>query len=607
MFLKERRGTLNVFYLLESRAKSRATANRTFLLFGDKSYTYADVYDRALRYGTWLRETMGVKEKDIVALDSMNSDTYLFLWFGLWAIGAIPAFINYNLRGEALVHCVKKATTKLMFVDPAVAEALTEEVRGSLSDVRIVMMDEKFEADAIATDPIRYPDEVRYINRGEEIAILIYTSGTTGLPKAAVVSWAKVIVAGGFVPVWAGLRPTDIFYTVSSAPGPHSVIQLTDLAAQCMPVYHSSATLICISASLNIGCTVALGVRFSNKTFWSEVRGYNATVIQYVGETCRYLLAAPPEIDTVTGDSLDKKHNVRLAVGNGLRPDVWNRFKERFGIESIAEFYGATEGSFSTYNYSSNDFAMGAVGRGGWLYRSTVGRRARIVTVDHATDRPYRDPKTGFCQDAKVDEPGEMLCILPQETEKHFQGYFGDKKATSSKIMRDVFKKGDAWFRTGDLLRQDSEGRMFFVDRLGDTFRWKSENVSTTEVAHVVGLHPEVQDANVYGVQLPHHDGRVGCVALALNGTPNEAALSSLAKHVQAGLPRYAVPLFLRIMKGTGTHATGTNKHQKHLLRAQGVSPHNVEGDDMYWLKDGTYERFGHDEWARLNGGMVKL
>jgi len=215
MFLSERRGRLNAFYLIESRAKSRATANRPFLLFGDKSYTYADLYDRALRYGTWLRETMGVKEKDIVALNSMNSDNYLFLWFGLWAIGAVPAFINYNLRGDALVHCVRKAKSNLMFVDPAVAEALTEDVRGSLSGVRIELMDEKFEADAIATDPVRYPDETRYTNRGEDVAILIFTSGTTGLPKAAVVSWAKVTVAGGFVPVWTKLRPTDVYYTVS--------------------------------------------------------------------------------------------------------------------------------------------------------------------------------------------------------------------------------------------------------------------------------------------------------------------------------------------------------------------------------------------------------
>jgi len=364
---------------------------------------------------------------------------------------------------------------------------------------------------------------------------------------------------------------------------------------------------MCISAALNIGCAVALGVRFSNRTFWSDVRRHQATVIQYVGETCRYLLAAPPELDPVTGEDLDKKHHVRLALGNGLRPDIWNRFKVRFGIESIAEFYGATEGPFSTYNYSSNDFAMGAVGRMGWLFNSTVGRRARLVAVDPASDEPYRDLKTGFCRVVRTGESGEMLFALPADTEKHFQGYFGDKSSTSAKVLRGVFKKGDAWFRTGDLLRQDSEGRVYFVDRIGDTFRWKSENVSTTEVAHVVGLHPQVQEANVYGVELPHHDGRVGCVALALHGEANGAALASLAQHVRAGLPRYAVPVFLRITKGTGAHSTGTNKLQKHVLRAQGVSPHSVDGDELYWLKGGVYEKFGHDEWAHLNGGRVKL
>ena len=215
MFINERRGRLNVFYVLESRAQSTTTANRPFLLFGDRSYTYADVYDRALRCGTWLRETMGVKEKEIVAIDSMNSDNYLFLWFGLWAIGATPAFINYNLLGDALVHCVKRASSRLLFVDPAAAESITTDVRDKLPGVSIQMMDQTFEADIVATEPVRYPDEVRHANSSADIAILIYTSGTTGLPKAAVVSWGKVVVASGFVPVWAKLKPTDVYYTVS--------------------------------------------------------------------------------------------------------------------------------------------------------------------------------------------------------------------------------------------------------------------------------------------------------------------------------------------------------------------------------------------------------
>ena len=236
-------------------------------------------------------------------------------------------------------------------------------------------------------------------------------------------------------------------------------------------------------------------------------------MILYVGETCRYLLAAPPDIDPATGENLDKKHRVRLAYGNGLRPDVWNKFKDRFGIDTITEFYGATEGSFATWNLSRNDLTMGAVGRNGSLYNVLVGLNVGLVEIDFETDLPFRDPKTGFCREAKSGEPGEFLFRLPDDVEKRFQGYYGNRKATSEKVMRNVFRKGDAWFRTGDVMRK-SDGLLYFNDRIGDTFRWKGENVSTAEVSQVIGLHPAVREANVYGVQLPRHDGRIGCAAI---------------------------------------------------------------------------------------------
>jgi len=352
---------------------------------------------------------------------------------------------------------------------------------------------------------------------------------------------------------------------------------------------------------------MALGARFSTKTFWADVRKHKATLIQYVGETCRYLVAAPPQLDPVTHENLDKKHHVRAALGNGLRPDVWNRFKERFGIEAVAEFYGATEGTFATWNYSRNDFTMGAVGRNGWLYDFVLGFRVRLVAIDYATDLPYRDPKTGLCKEPKAGEPGELLFRLPaDDIETRFQGYYGNEEATAAKILRDVFKKGDAWFRTGDVMRWN-DGRIYFHDRIGDTFRWKSENVSTTEVAHVVGLHPAVQEANVYGVQLPHHDGRAGCAALVLARQPTDDVLTSLAEHVKAGLPRFALPLFLRVLHDADAHKTGTNKQQKHVLRDQGVSPSKIDGGELFWLRDGSYVKFGKTEWDELNSGRVKL
>lgn len=332
-------------------------------------------------------------------------------------------------------------------------------------------------------------------------------------------------------------------------------------------------------------------------------------MIQYVGETLRYLLAAPVDIDPATGESLDKKHRVRVALGNGLRPDVWNKFKNRFGVDYIAEFYGATEGSFATWNLSRNDFSMGAVGRNGWLYNAFVGTGTALVEVDFTTDLPFRDPKTGFCRESKPGEPGEFLFKLPEkDLEKRFQGYYGDRAATNKKILRNVFRKGDAWFRTGDVMRWDSEGRIYFHDRIGDTFRWKSENVSTAEVSQALGLHPAVHEANVYGVQLPHHDGRAGCAAIILD--PSAAVqdtLRSLGEHVQRSLPRYAVPIFLRVTRPGKMQTTGTNKQQKHDLRTEGVDPSKVGDDELYWLQDGRYVPFAKEDWSVLNAGKVKL
>lgn len=417
---------------------------------------------------------------------------------------------------------------------------------------------------ALNSDPVRYPDSLRDDQTLEDMALLIYTSGTTGLPKAAVVSWAKIFITGAFTSRWIGTKASDIYYI-------------------SMPLYHSTATLMGFGHVLSAGATLALGRKFSTSQFWNEVRKHNATIIMYVGETCRYLLSAPPS-------PLDREHKVRIAFGNGLRPDVWNRFKDRFGVQTIAEFYGATEGSFATWNLSRNDFTVGAIGRNGWLYSLALSRSVVLVQVDMETDEPFRDPKSGLCKKVKPGDPGELLFALPpDQVEKRFQGYYGDKSATNKKVMRDVFKKGDAWFRTGDMVRWDSEGRVYFTDRIGDTFRWKSENVSTAEVAHVLGLHPAVHEANVYGVQLPHHEGRAGCAAVIFNEgyKVDEKTLKHIADHVSRDLPRYALPLFLRFLDGTAMQTTGTNKQQKHNFRDEGVDPEKTGTDSVYWLKDG--------------------
>ncbi|PHH59191.1 hypothetical protein CDD81_3659 [Ophiocordyceps australis] len=329
--------------------------------------------------------------------------------------------------------------------------------------------------------------------------------------------------------------------------------------------------------------TQALGRRFSTKLFWPEVRASGATSIQYVGETLRYLLAAAPQTDPVTGENLDRKHRVKLAFGNGLRPDIWNEFKERFGIETIAEFYGATEAPFALWNVSRNDLTAGAIGRNGWLYNKLQGLQVALVDVDWTTDLPRRDAHSGFCLRVRPGEPGEMLCRLPaDDLERRFQGYYGNPGATSAKILRSVFSKDDAWFRTGD--------------------------------------------ANVYGVELPHHDGRAGCVAICFapdacspsSSDPSDPSappiplpetLRSLAAHVRANLPRYAQPQFLRVMPqmGDAAQTTGTNKQQKQHLRAAGVRPDSGVPGSLYWLQGDSYVPFAEDDWRALQAGRVKL
>ncbi|KAJ5222266.1 uncharacterized protein N7469_008506 [Penicillium citrinum] len=604
----ERDDRLNLFYALEGRALSPATADHDFVVYNGRTWSYRETYLMALRYGAWFKNVHDVRPKDVVAMDFMNSSTFIFMVLGLWSIGAVPAFINYNLTGKPLIHSVRVSTAKLLIVDeevrncfpPEQLEILTSSsFRDGKGPVDVVFHTPEVEAQVLEMEPTREDDKVRAGVTQRDMALLIYTSGTTGLPKAAIVSWKKCWAGSLFISNWLKIGPSDRFFT-------------------CMPLYHSSACILGFITCLYSGSTLVIGHKFSARTFMKEARENGATIIQYVGETLRYIMAVAPEKDSVTGEDLDKKHSIRVAFGNGLRPDIWNKFKERFNIPTIAEFYSATEGTSGSWNNSSNDFSAGAIGRNGALGNIILGRGTAIVDVDHETQEPWRDPKTGLCKKMPRGEPGELLyAIDATDPQANFQGYFRNNKATESKIVRDVLKKGDAYFRTGDMVRWDKDGRWFFSDRLGDTFRWKSENVSTNEVSEVLGSHPEVHEANVYGVTLPNHDGRAGCAAIVLNQQlasgntttalePSRGLLDSLAAHTLQNLPRFAAPIFIRITPQT--QSTGNNKQQKHVLRSEGVDPSLVsKSDRVYWLQGDTYVPFEQKNWTRLTGGQVRL
>lgn len=362
-----------------------------------------------------------------------------------------------------------------------------------------------------------------------------------------------------------------------------------------------------------------LSRRFSHKTFWPEVHASRATIIQYVGELCRYLLNVPP-------GPLDKGHKVRMALGNGLRPDIWEAFRQRFGGSKmvIMEFYASTDGLGIISNKNRGPFSVGAISVRGLLWHWMNGDSEARVRIDPDTQEIIRG-ENGFAIKCKANEPGEMMYRLNPDNPSTPQ-YYRNAQGSEKRRIADVFVKGDLWFRSGDAMRLDSDGRLFFVDRLGDTFRWHSENVSTTEIGDIVGSYPEIAEANVYGVTVPFADGRAGCVAIVaaegistkLEDIVNERGLDlkGLAEHCLTKLPRYAVPIFLRIVKQL--EYTGTMKLRKGRLRSEGIDLDAIQKtanelkedvDTIYWMPPGEnkYNLFKREDLQEIKYGKVRL
>ncbi|KAI4158108.1 MAG: hypothetical protein LQ342_007742 [Letrouitia transgressa] len=373
----------------------------------------------------------------------------------------------------------------------------------------------------------------------------------------------------------------------------------------CMPLYHGTGAISNLTALIT-GGMVAIGKGFSVRNFWNDIRDSKSTIFVYVGETIRYLLAAPPS-------PLDKEHKVRLAWGNGLRPDVWKNFQDRFGVPEIGEFFSSTEGMLTFRTWSRGDYLTNTVGHHGALLRFLTRNTQVPVANDHSTGEIQRDPRSGLAKRVPYEEGGEILVKVPDESS--FSGYLDDHEASQKRFVRDILSKGDLYFRSGDALRRTKDGRWSFLDRLGDTYRWKGENVSTTEVAEVLGRYPGILEANVYGVLVPHTDGRAGCATVAIAPEQKDRFdWEGLASFAKARLPSYAVPVFIRIVgQVRGTH---NNKQQKGPLRAEGANP-NLRGtkvpdgknDEMFWLpwKSSRYIPLTAKEWERLEKRSERL
>ncbi|KAI5856152.1 acetyl-CoA synthetase-like protein [Durotheca rogersii] len=573
------------YYFFEARAQAHPEKEAIWSR-NHGVHTYDATYRRANQFSRWFLDN-GVRPGDFVAFFMANSPDFVFAWLGLLAIGAAPALINHNLTRQALLHCLAISEAKLVLADgpPQLLERL-DAVREDLAaqDVRIVnLADARSEIDTAVSE--RPPDELRDGVRPDSPFGLFYTSGTTGLPKACA------------LPAAASFN-----YGVSRACGFSYVQGDNQRYYDCMPLYHGTGGISGMTQLLT-GQTLCLAPRFSVSGFWDDVRDSGATWFVYVGETLRYLLAAPPS-------PRDRDHKVHSIYGNGLRPDVWKPFRDRFGIGTIYEFFNSTEGIMPLDNPARGDFRAHAVGHHGLLQRRRFQNVFVPVEIDVDTGDIARDPQTGFARRVPYSVGGEILVAQPPTITPPFPGYYRNEEATSKKYVRDIFRKGDLYYRTGDALRRDDDGRWFFLDRLGDTFRWKGENVSTAEVSEVLGRYPGVSEATVYGVSLPNHDGKAGMAAIYVDPAVKNFDYNGLLKHARTHLPKYAVPVFVRRIGARS--ATHNNKQDKMPLKRAGVDPEQTGADPVLWVPDHAkggeaYVPFSPADWDSLKGGRAKL
>jgi fatty-acyl-CoA synthase len=545
------------------------------ITFEGKTITYGELDAIANRYAHWAKG-LGITRGQTVALFMPNRLEYLAIWYGLSKVGVATALINNQLTGPALAHCLNISQALHCIVDSETSPCF-EQVKNSLG--RHVQQwilgpahgEQRDLVNALKSCSQLRPD--RETARGgivaKDTALFIFTSGTTGLPKAARINHMRAqLYMRGFAGS-TDARHTDRIYVT-------------------LPLYHATGGLCAMGAALLNGGSVLLRKKFSATHFWSDIRAENCTMFVYIGELCRYLANQPASDE-------DRNHKIRLIFGNGLRPDVWDDMMDRFKVGGVLEFYGATEGNVSLFNF---DGRRGAIGRiPGYLRKKF---NIRIVKFDVETEMPIRGPD-GCCIEVSPGEIGECVGHIGGDARSNFTGY-ADKAATEKKVLHDVFAKGDAWFRTGDLMRTDSEGYIFFVDRIGDTFRWKGENVATSEVSERLSGVPGVLETNVYGVKVGDLDGKAGMASLVVN---DEFEIGNLAEQVDREMPAYARPIFVRLQGAIET--TGTFKYRKIDLVTEGFDPALVK--DPLYFRDPVkgYVKITKAVYAKILAGGFKI
>ncbi len=548
------------------------------LLSDRERLTYRALAERSNRYARWAL-AHGLAKGDTVCLLMPNRPEFMAIWLGVTRAGGVAALLNTNLAGASLAHCINVVAPKHIVVaaelagtfataQPHLAVNAKVWVHGE-GGAEFARIDREIEQHA--GHPLDGGE--RRALTIEDRALYIYTSGTTGPPKAANINHYRLMLAShGF----AGIMDT----------------RATDRVYDCLPMYHTVGGVLATGAPLINGGSVVMRERFSAREFWDDVVRWDCTLFMYIGELCRYLVnsAAHPR---------ETAHRLRLACGNGLRPDVWGPFQERFRIPQILEFYAATEGNVSLFNFEGK---RGAIGRIPWFMAHRFP--TKLVKFDIEAEQPVRNAQ-GLCIPCEPNEVGEAVGKIlkdPKKPGSRFEGY-ASREETEKKILRDVFEKGDAWFRTGDLMRKDEDGFFYFVDRIGDTFRWKGENVATSEVSETITVFPGVREANVYGVRIAGKDGRAGMAALVVDPGFD---LSAFREYLSGHLPDYARPLFLRILPELD-HTT-TFKQKKIGLVRDGCDPGQIP-DPLYFNNPQAraFVRLDAPLYGRIQNGELRV
>lgn len=549
------------------------TPNKPIYLFEDQSWTMKDVDVYSNKIANIFLEA-DYKKGDVVALFMTNRPEYICIWLGLAKIGVVTALINSSLKSTSLKHCLDAAKCKSLIFSDDLEEAVTEwedmeldkyQASGEIKNDKFMNLVEKLEK--ASSGPPDYHESLSYRDK----LLYIYTSGTTGLPKPAVLPHSRYTLASFAMICLMNLRDDDIVYDP-------------------LPLYHTAGGALGAGIGLTNGYTVVLRKKFSASSYIADCIKYKATIGQYIGEMCRYMLATTPKPE-------DTQHCLRKMIGNGLRPAIWSAFSRRFKVNAIVEIYGATEGNV---NIANLDGTIGAVGSLPQCLPSSLFP-VMIVKIDQETKEPIRD-KNGMCIPCKPNEPGMFVGqIKANDPSREFHGYV-DEKASKKKVWKDVFHKGDTAFVSGDLMVMDEYGYIFFKDRTGDTFRWKGENVATSEVEAVVSAVAGLKDCTVYGVQVGELEGKAGMAAVV--DPANELDMPKFALALDKALPQYARPLFLRVL--SAMELTGTFKLMKNRLQQQGFDPETVQ-DKLYFRQGPTYIPLDKHLYTSIVSGDTKL